>query len=76
MNGDVNVRFCERLGVKLPGATHRVGFRLSSDFYECLLMEKADPQKDWLHTNTECYNWPLNRNRNRWITAGDPSILT
>ena len=24
MNGDVHVRFCERLGVKFPGATHRV----------------------------------------------------
>ncbi len=23
MNGDVHVRFCERLGVKLPGATHQ-----------------------------------------------------
>ena len=22
MSGDVHVRFCERLGVKLPGATH------------------------------------------------------
>ena len=29
MNGDVHVRFCERLGVKLPGATHQAISRQS-----------------------------------------------
>jgi len=32
MSGDVHVRFCEGPGVKLPGATHQVGFCRSLTF--------------------------------------------
>jgi len=37
MSREAHVRFCERLGVKLPQATHRViGFREESDARRCL----------------------------------------
>lgn len=36
MSGDVHVRFCEGVGVRLPRATHRVGaFQYQGDAERC-----------------------------------------
>jgi len=54
MSGDVHVRFCERLGVKLPRATHLV------------ILVDAHPRQAWLRKGVESdcgRNWPSSRLR-------------
>jgi hypothetical protein len=51
MNREVRVRFCEILGVRLPGATHSYGFRPGPgqhDALDALYVEMARKKVNWV----------------------------